>query len=64
MKIKRAIQEEIGDAKFSIIVDEAKDESNRKQMAIILRFFDKEGFVRELFFLGALIHVSDTLAKI
>ncbi|KAK4599518.1 hypothetical protein RGQ29_009535 [Quercus rubra] len=40
--VRNAIHEEIGDAKFCIFVDEARDESKREQMAIILRFVDKE----------------------
>ena len=44
------IREKIGDAKFCILVDEARDESKREQMAIILRFVDKEGFIKERFF--------------
>lgn len=40
-KVKKVIREEIGDAKFSIIVDEARDESKREQMTIILRFVNK-----------------------
>ncbi|XP_059450819.1 uncharacterized protein LOC132181587 [Corylus avellana] len=43
-----------------IIGDEARDESMKEQMAIILRFVDKNGFVRERFF--GLVHVSDTAA--
>eukprot|EP00268_Persea_americana_P003042 TRINITY_DN1090_c1_g1_i7.p1 TRINITY_DN1090_c1_g1~~TRINITY_DN1090_c1_g1_i7.p1 ORF type:complete len:145 (-),score=21.26 TRINITY_DN1090_c1_g1_i7:1001-1435(-) len=43
-KVKIIIREEIGDAKFCIIVDEARDES-KEQMAIVLRFVDKDGFV-------------------
>ena len=39
-----------GDAKFCILVDEARDESKREQMAIILRFVDKEGFIKERVF--------------
>jgi hypothetical protein len=35
----------IRDAKFCILVDEARDESKREQMAIILRFVDKDGFI-------------------
>ena len=49
MKVMNAIREEIGDAKFCIVVDEARDESVREQMAIVLRFVDKDGFVRERF---------------
>ena len=48
--MKKAIREEIGDAKFCLIVDEARDESMKEQMGIVIRFVDKHGFVRELFF--------------
>jgi hypothetical protein len=46
----------------SIIVDEVCDESMKKQITIVLRFVDKNGFVRETFF--GLIHVFDTVALI
>ncbi|XP_059441135.1 uncharacterized protein LOC132173614 [Corylus avellana] len=59
-KVKEIIHNEIGDAKFCIIVDEARDESMNEQMAIVLRFVDNNGFVRERFF--GLVHVSDTAA--
>jgi hypothetical protein len=59
-KVKEVIRDEIGDAKFCLIVDEARDESMKEQMAIVLRFVDKNGFVRERFF--GLVHVSDTAA--
>ena len=39
--VRNAIREEIRDAKFCILVDEAWDESKREQMTIILRFVDK-----------------------
>ncbi|KAH9742796.1 TTF-type domain-containing protein [Citrus sinensis] len=45
-----------------IIVDEARDESKKEQMAIVLRFVDKDGIVRERFF--GLVHVSETSAQI
>ncbi|KAI8533307.1 hypothetical protein RHMOL_Rhmol11G0287100 [Rhododendron molle] len=48
----------IGDAKFCLIVDEARDESMKEQMAIVLRFVDKCGFVRERFF--GVVHVPNT----
>ena len=57
---KKAIREEIGDAKFCLIVDEARDESMKEQMAIVIRFVDKDGFVRERFF--GVVHVPDTTA--
>jgi len=58
--VKEAVHKEIGNAKFCIMVDEARDESMKKQMAIVLRFVDKDGFVRELFF--GLVHVSNFVA--
>ncbi|KAJ6811556.1 zinc finger MYM-type protein 1-like [Iris pallida] len=60
IRVKNAIREEIGDGKYSVIVDEARDESKREQMSIVLRFVDGDGFVRERFF--GLVHVSDTKA--
>ena len=56
--VQNAIHEEIGDAKFCILVYEARDESKRKQMTIILRFVDKECFIKERFF--HIVHVRDT----
>ena len=50
-KVRKKICEEVRDAKFCILVDEAKDASNKEQMAIVLRFVDIKGFVRERFFL-------------
>ena len=49
-KIRSIIREEIGESKFCIIVDEARDESKKKQMTIVLRFVDKAGFMKEHFF--------------
>ncbi|XP_062085335.1 uncharacterized protein LOC133791421 [Humulus lupulus] len=49
-KVKKEIRQEIGDSKFCIIVDEARDESKREQMTLVLRFVDKEVFIRERFF--------------
>ncbi|XP_025702547.1 uncharacterized protein [Arachis hypogaea] len=59
-KVRNSIREEIGDAKFCIIVDEARDESKKEQMAIVLRFVTLDGFVKERFF--DLVHVTDTYA--
>ena len=49
--VRNAIREEIGDAKFCILVDEARDESKREQMAIILRFVDKKGSLKNVSFI-------------
>ncbi|XP_015955613.2 uncharacterized protein LOC107480000 [Arachis duranensis] len=57
-KVRATIREEIDDSKFCIIIDEARDESKREQMSVVLRFVDKHGCVQERFF--DLIHVSDT----
>ncbi|KAL6534095.1 hypothetical protein OROHE_013928 [Orobanche hederae] len=57
-KVRVKIREEIGGAKFSILVDEAKDASDKEQMAIVLRFVDNKGVLRERFF--AIAQVADT----
>ena len=44
-KVKEASCDEIGDVKFCIIVDEARDELMKEQIVIVLRFVDKNGFV-------------------
>jgi hypothetical protein len=43
--VRDVIYEEIGYSKFCIIVDEARDESKREQMTIVLRFVDKYSFI-------------------
>ncbi|XP_031108612.1 uncharacterized protein LOC116013093 [Ipomoea triloba] len=60
-KVKGAIREEIGHEKFCIIVDEARDESKKEQMSIVLRFVDRDGFIQERFF--GVVHVKDTSAS-
>ena len=57
-QVKKAIREEISDAKFCIMVDEARDESIKEQMTVVFRYVDAKGFVKERFF--GLIHVVDT----
>ncbi|XP_050280318.1 uncharacterized protein LOC126721308 [Quercus robur] len=42
------------------MVDEARDESMKEQMAMVFRYVDAEGFMKEHFF--GLIHVVDTTA--
>ena len=58
--VRDKIRAEIGDTKFCILVDEAVDESNKEQMAIILRYVDDDGFIRERFF--EVVCVNDTSA--
>ncbi|XP_020702230.2 zinc finger MYM-type protein 1-like [Dendrobium catenatum] len=55
------IKEEIGENYFSLLVDEARDISSKKQMAIVVRFVNKKGMVVERF-LG-IIHVAETTAR-
>ncbi|KAK9672418.1 hypothetical protein RND81_12G099300 [Saponaria officinalis] len=60
-KVRAIIRSEIEDSKFFILVDEALDVSNKEQMAIILRFVDREGLIRERFF--KVISVGDTCSQ-
>ncbi|XP_059635401.1 uncharacterized protein LOC132277574 [Cornus florida] len=55
-KVRSKFREDIGDAKFCILIDEARDESKREQMALVLRYVDKDGFLQERFF--DLVHVK------
>ncbi|GJV89087.1 zinc finger MYM-type protein 1-like protein [Tanacetum coccineum] len=51
---------EVGDSYFCVMVDESRDESKKEQMAIVLRFVDTNGVIRERFL--DLVHVTDTSA--
>ncbi|XP_039812061.1 zinc finger MYM-type protein 1-like [Panicum virgatum] len=57
-KTQKLIHDEIGDAKFCLIVDESRDEYAREQMTLVVHFVDKEGFIRERFL--DIAHVHDT----
>jgi GGDEF domain-containing protein len=57
-RVREHIREEIGNSKFCILIDEARDESNKEQMALVLRFVDKCGLIRERFF--DVEHMNDT----
>jgi len=61
-KVRKKICEEVRDAKFCILVDKAKDASNKEQIAIVLRFVDIQGFVQEHFF--SIVHVLDTTSTL
>ncbi|XP_058755986.1 uncharacterized protein LOC131629208 [Vicia villosa] len=60
-RVKKHIREEIGDSKFCILVDEARDESKKEQMSLVLRFVDKDGFIQERFFGLARVHDTTSL---
>ena len=54
----KAIIEDIGDEYFAILVDESRDVSHKEQMALVLRYVDRRGFVMER--LIGVCHVSQT----
>ncbi|KAH1240280.1 Zinc finger MYM-type protein 1 [Glycine max] len=58
LETTNAIITDLGDELFVIIVDEARDISNKEQMAIALRYVNKNGSIVECFF--GMIHVKDT----
>nr|GEY71785.1 zinc finger MYM-type protein 1-like [Tanacetum cinerariifolium] len=47
--IQQEIRDEIRNAKFCLIVDESRDESKKEQMAIVVRFVDWKGNIKERF---------------
>ncbi|KAL4573112.1 hypothetical protein LXL04_019907 [Taraxacum kok-saghyz] len=55
------ICQEIDGGKFCLLVDEARDESNKEQMSIFLRFVNHDGLIIESFF--GLVHVPDTISQ-
>ncbi|XP_076919256.1 uncharacterized protein LOC143579975 [Bidens hawaiensis] len=59
-EVLKQIFEELGDDVFSILVDKSRDVSKKEQMALVLRYVDKLGLVKERFI--GLIHVKDTTA--
>ncbi|KAL8095266.1 hypothetical protein AgCh_036647 [Apium graveolens] len=56
-KVRNKIREEVGDSKFCILVDESIDASHKEQMAIVIRFVDVHGIIRERFF--DIVNVAD-----
>ena len=57
----KSIIEEIGGDVFCILVDESADVSGKEQMAIVLRYVDMLGEIKER--LIAVVHVQETLAS-
>ncbi|XP_066338537.1 uncharacterized protein [Miscanthus floridulus] len=57
-EITEAIMEEIGNRPFSVLIDESRDISVKKQMTVILRYVNSKGIVVERFL--ALVHVKET----
>ncbi|XP_022860613.1 zinc finger MYM-type protein 1-like [Olea europaea var. sylvestris] len=57
----RSMINEMGDSLFSIFIDESRDNSIKEQMAVVLRFVDKSGQVKER--LLGICHIADTCAQ-
>ena len=57
----KAIIEELNNDVFGILVDESRDISKKEQMAIVLRFIDTEGKIKEQFI--GITHVKDTCSS-
>ncbi|XP_040381762.1 zinc finger MYM-type protein 1-like [Oryza brachyantha] len=57
-EILRSILDEIGHDVFCLLVDESRDVSCKEQMAVVLRFVDKQGSIQERFV--GLVHVKET----
>ena len=58
LETTNAIITNLGDELFAIIVDEARDISNKEQMTIALRYVNKKGSIVEHFI--GMVHVKDT----
>ncbi|XP_060202659.1 uncharacterized protein LOC132631073 [Lycium barbarum] len=56
----KAIIEDLNGDYFGILVDESKDVSHKEQMALVLRYVNKEGTLIERFL--SVVHVKDTSA--
>jgi hypothetical protein len=60
-EILHSILQDMGVDVFCLLVDESKDVSCKEQMAIVLRYVDNFGDVKESFV--ALVHVKNTTAS-
>ncbi|PIN23845.1 hypothetical protein CDL12_03425 [Handroanthus impetiginosus] len=57
---RNSIIKDLGDDYFAVLVDESRDVSGKEQMAIVLRYIDKRGFIMER--LLGIVHVTETTA--
>ena len=55
------IMADVGDSLFSILVDECRDSSNKEQLAIVLRYVNAKGCVKECFV--GIVHVPNTTSN-
>jgi hypothetical protein len=59
--IVKSIVDEIGGGVFCLLVDESADISNKEQMAVVLRFVENFGAIKER--LIGVVHVNETSAS-
>ncbi|XP_038689137.1 zinc finger MYM-type protein 1-like isoform X2 [Tripterygium wilfordii] len=59
-QVVQIIIQELRDDFFAVLVDESSDVSGKEQMAIVLRFVDEHGLVKERFI--GVVHVMETSA--
>jgi hypothetical protein len=57
-EVLHSILQKIGHDVFCLLVDESRDVSWKEKMAVVLRYVDKYGIVKERFV--GLVHVSET----
>ncbi|KAK9062854.1 hypothetical protein SSX86_020044 [Deinandra increscens subsp. villosa] len=57
-EVLKSIFKKIGDDVFALLVDESSDVSKKEQMAIVLRYVDPHGIVKERFV--GVVHVKET----
>ncbi|CAN6295008.1 unnamed protein product [Urochloa humidicola] len=60
-EVLHSILEELGNDVFCLLVDESRDVSCKEQMAVVLRYVDKHGIVKERFV--GLVHVTETTSS-
>ncbi|XP_019097706.1 PREDICTED: zinc finger MYM-type protein 1-like [Camelina sativa] len=60
-ELVKSVIEEMGHDVFGLLVDESADVSDKEQMAVVFRFVDKRGMVKERFM--SITHVSDTASS-
>ncbi|XP_038679226.1 zinc finger MYM-type protein 1-like isoform X2 [Tripterygium wilfordii] len=61
-EVTNAIIRDIGNATFTILIDESRDVSTKEQMAISLRYVDKKGDIIERFI--GVVHVANTTSAV
>ena len=60
-EVLHSILDELGNDVFCLLVDESRDVSCKEQMAVVLRYVDKYGIVKERFV--GLVHVAETTSS-